>query len=342
MSARRGVVCPKADVDDVEVLDEINRLLATTNDTTVNTSIRLPAASTRLGRTECRPVRCCPLYHDQDHRRPPPGTRDAVQGWRARSSPSCRAGRPDLRRPPSPAGCLGLVSSGAVKEPRSERPHMPDYGVDVASWEPLAWSWAVERLTANRNFWFVTVSADGRPHALPVWGVWDEDINRFSFSCAPRARKARNLAENPRAVVMVDDTVECLSVEGLARRVLTFEGQERWIDRFLTKYRPISPGVDAGFLRQNLVFEFEPERALPSSNERRSSPPGLPAGSSRRDHACDRVSGMCLNQAEGFAPGSSTTLARVTPRWALRHSACSFTCRRVEADNSSDQAVTAP
>lgn len=60
MSARRGVVCPKADVDDVEVLDEINRLLATTNDTTVNTSIRLPAASTRLGRTECRPVRCCP------------------------------------------------------------------------------------------------------------------------------------------------------------------------------------------------------------------------------------------------------------------------------------------
>ena len=29
---------------------------------------------------------------------------------------------------------------------------MPDYGVDTPAWQPLAWSWATERLAANQNF----------------------------------------------------------------------------------------------------------------------------------------------------------------------------------------------
>ncbi len=139
---------------------------------------------------------------------------------------------------------------------------MPDYGVDTPSWLPLPWSWATERLIANRNFWVVTVSADARPHALPVWGVWHDAEARFAFSSGPRSRKARNLAANPRAVIMIDDTVDCLSVEGQARRVRDDERQDQWIERYLAKYQPISPGVSAEFLRQNLVFEFEPERAF--------------------------------------------------------------------------------
>ncbi len=139
---------------------------------------------------------------------------------------------------------------------------MPDYGVDTSSWAPLPWSWAVERLATNRNFWVVTVSAQGRPHALPVWGVWDDDDGRLAFSCGPRARKARNLAENPRMVIMIDDTVECLSLEGGATPTLDEERQEVWICRYLTKYQPISVDITAEFLRKNLIVEFEPERAF--------------------------------------------------------------------------------
>lgn len=139
---------------------------------------------------------------------------------------------------------------------------MPDYGVDTPSWAPLPWSWAAERLLANRNFWVVTVSGGCRPHALPVWGVWDDDEGRFAFSCSPRARKARNLAANPRAVIMVDDTVECLSVEGQARPVGDDERRGQWIERYLAKYQPMSPDISAEFLAQNLVVEFEPERAF--------------------------------------------------------------------------------
>ena len=125
---------------------------------------------------------------------------------------------------------------------------MPDYGVNTPEWEPLPWSWAAERLGVNRNFWVVTVSADGRPHALPVWGVWDEGEGRFAFSCSPRARKARNLAGNPHAVVMTDDTVECLSIEGQAESVSDEQRQARWIERYLAKYRPMAPDLSAEFL----------------------------------------------------------------------------------------------
>jgi nitroimidazol reductase NimA-like FMN-containing flavoprotein (pyridoxamine 5'-phosphate oxidase superfamily) len=139
---------------------------------------------------------------------------------------------------------------------------MPDYGVDTPAWEPLPWSWAAERLVANRNFWVVTVAADGRPHALPVWGVWDDGEQRFAFSCSPRARKARNLAANPQAAVMTDDTVECLSVEGRAGPVRDEARQAQWIDRYLAKYRPISPDISADFLREHLMLEFVPDRAF--------------------------------------------------------------------------------
>lgn len=139
---------------------------------------------------------------------------------------------------------------------------MPDYGVGTSAWAPLPWSWAAERLIANRNFWVVTVSAEGRPHALPVWGVWDDSDARFAFSCGPRARKARNIAANPLAVIMTDDTVECLSLEGRAQTIQDPVRRRQWTERYLAKYQPISPDTSAEFLGQNLIGEFEPDRAF--------------------------------------------------------------------------------
>jgi hypothetical protein len=149
-----------------------------------------------------------------------------------------------------------------MTEPRAERPHMPDYGVDGPAWSPLPWSWAAAKLAGNRNFWVVTASAAGRPHALPVWGVWDDDDHRFAFSCGPRSRKAANLAANPQVVVTVDDTVECVSVEGTAGRVDDADRQQVWVQRYLAKYRPVAPDLSAEFLLQNLLFELTPERAF--------------------------------------------------------------------------------
>jgi nitroimidazol reductase NimA-like FMN-containing flavoprotein (pyridoxamine 5'-phosphate oxidase superfamily) len=139
---------------------------------------------------------------------------------------------------------------------------MPDYGVDSPAWSPLPWSWAAAKLAGNRNYWIVTASATGRPHALPAWGVWDDDELRFAFSCGPRSRKAANIAANAQAVFTIDDTVECLSIEGQAGVVTDVDRQEQWIDRYLAKYQPLSPDLTAGFLRQNVIVEVAPERAF--------------------------------------------------------------------------------
>jgi len=139
---------------------------------------------------------------------------------------------------------------------------MADYGVGGDDWEPLPWSWAVERLVPCRNYWVVTVSGSGRPHSMPVWGVWDADESRFSFTCAPSARKARNVAENPRVVVTTENTVECVSVEGMAAVVPPGERMEWWIERYLPKYQPLSPGYSGDFLREAHMIEVTPEKAF--------------------------------------------------------------------------------
>lgn len=149
-----------------------------------------------------------------------------------------------------------------MNEPRAERPFMPDYGVDEPGWEALPWSWARERLDGGRNYWLATASGDGRPHALPVWGIWHDDEQRFAFSCAPRSRKAQNLGENPQAVITIDDTVECLSVEGRATSLDPGDRFEEWILRYLEKYLPVQADLTAEFFRPNLMFEFEPDRAF--------------------------------------------------------------------------------
>ncbi len=149
-----------------------------------------------------------------------------------------------------------------MAEPRAEMPDMAAYGVDRATWEPLSWAWAAERLDGNRNFWIVTVNAGGHPHATPVWGVWDDDEHRFAFSCAHASRKARNLAANPHTVVMAESTVECVSLQGRSVPVTDLDRQDRWINHYLQKYQPISSELSGDFLRENLLVEFQPQRGF--------------------------------------------------------------------------------
>ena len=139
---------------------------------------------------------------------------------------------------------------------------MAAYGTDSPEWEALPWSWAVERLTPNKNYWVVTVSAGGAPHALPVWGVWNDDDLRFMFSCAPTARKARNIAANPHVVFTVDSTIECISVEGTAAPITEPGRIDTWIDRYVAKYSSEIPEGLGDFVRQHAMFEVVPTIAF--------------------------------------------------------------------------------
>jgi general stress protein 26 len=100
------------------------------------------------------------------------------------------------------------------KEPRATRPNMPGYGISTTKKGMLPWKWAEERLRKSRQYWMVTVRPDGRPHVMPVWGLWREGA--FYFSTGASSRKGRNLAANPNCIVCNENSGEGVIVEGSA------------------------------------------------------------------------------------------------------------------------------
>lgn len=149
--------------------------------------------------------------------------------------------------------------------PKMERPQMDGYGVPDHDEGLLPWSWAEQRLAGSRNFWLTTVSGDGRPHAMPVWGVWIPERERFGFSSAATARKVRNLGENDRCVVTNDDAVHVVSIEGRAER-LSGDAVDRmgraWVAKYADEPGFEDPDAVVGFLHDNAVYEIVPERAF--------------------------------------------------------------------------------
>ncbi|MGY1672279.1 pyridoxamine 5'-phosphate oxidase family protein [Geodermatophilus sp. SYSU D00710] len=77
----------------------------------------------------------------------------------------------------------------------------PRYGDASAPAPP----WAdVERLLADAQlYWVVTVRADGRPHAVPLVGVWQDG---FAFCTGAGEQKKRNLDGNPHVAVTTGST----------------------------------------------------------------------------------------------------------------------------------------
>lgn len=96
---------------------------------------------------------------------------------------------------------------------------MPGYGVlDADDGEGLLpWDWAVERLSVSHNYWLATTRPDGRPHAMPVWGVWLDGA--LFFSAGRQSRKARNLKDNPHCVITTENSAEAVVVEGVAEEI---------------------------------------------------------------------------------------------------------------------------
>jgi hypothetical protein len=113
---------------------------------------------------------------------------------------------------------------------------MPGYGIlgPEEGTGLLPWSWAEERLLTSRNYWVATVWPDGRPHAMPVWGVWDVDA--FWFSSSLGSRKVRNLCSEPRCVITTQDAENPVVMEGVAAVVSDLEAIARFLRLTNEKY----------------------------------------------------------------------------------------------------------
>jgi nitroimidazol reductase NimA-like FMN-containing flavoprotein (pyridoxamine 5'-phosphate oxidase superfamily) len=115
----------------------------------------------------------------------------------------------------------------------------PRYG-DASATAP-AWDDIERLLTDAQLYWIVTVRVDGRPHAVPLVGVWQEGA--FAFCTGPDEQKARNLAANPRVAVTTGGmgangwaSGKDVVLEGTAIRVTDAETLQALADAWFAKY----------------------------------------------------------------------------------------------------------
>ena len=101
--------------------------------------------------------------------------------------------------------------------PKATRPHAPGYGLSKDAKGLLSWDWAANHLARARNYFITTVTPEGAPHVMVVWGLWFD--NAFVFSTGRRSRKGRNLANNPRCVICPENAEEAVIVEGIADEI---------------------------------------------------------------------------------------------------------------------------
>lgn len=122
---------------------------------------------------------------------------------------------------------------------------MPGYGTLPADQGSglLPWAWAVGQLHRSHDFWVSTVRPDGRPHTMPVWGVWEDDA--LWFSSALRSRKIRNIVAGSAVSVATQDPLNPVVVEGTAEIVTEEEALLRFIGAINAKY---DTDYDVGFL----------------------------------------------------------------------------------------------
>jgi hypothetical protein len=148
---------------------------------------------------------------------------------------------------------------------------MPGYGIPDSAEGLLPWSWAAERLAGTHNYFVATARPDGRPHVMPVWGLWLDGA--FLFSTGTRSTKARNLLGNPRCVVCPENAGEAVIVEGVAEEVTGESLLSQFKDAYFEKYKwdmdtsqggiyAVRPGVAFAFIEKAEDFPSTATRWL--------------------------------------------------------------------------------
>jgi len=142
-----------------------------------------------------------------------------------------------------------------TKSPSADRPVIPNYGIAESAKGLLGWSWAEQRLKNSHNYWLITTYPDGRPHAMPIGGIWIGGA--FYFSTDRQSRKARNLARNPHCIVCNERAHEAVIVHGQAEEVRDQELIRKLAQPYYRKYKPwkLDPAIGA-------IFGIRPTLAL--------------------------------------------------------------------------------
>ena len=159
---------------------------------------------------------------------------------------------------------MARTKSQANTTPKASRPHMKGYGVPESLKGALPWSWAQERIAKSHNYWLTTVTPDGAPHTMLVWGIWLDGA--YYFSTSATSRKARNLQQNSNCVVCNENAEEAVIMEGIARKLSESEIPQQAFADYKAKYGwTLDPKMGPDHqVRPKTVFAM-PEKQFPKA-----------------------------------------------------------------------------
>lgn len=133
----------------------------------------------------------------------------------------------------------------------------------------MAWRNVQRQLEGARNYWVATVRPDGRPHVMPVWGVWVEDL--LCFGTSRSSRKGKNLLRDSRLTVHLESGDDVVILEGSAEEVADRALLERIASAYAEKYPGFQPDPEPSSgifaVRPRLGFSWR-EQDFPKSATR--------------------------------------------------------------------------
>jgi hypothetical protein len=104
----------------------------------------------------------------------------------------------------------------------------------MAEPQGIPWERVERRLRNADTYWLATTRPDGRPHTMPVYGLWQD--RAFWFATDRASVKGRNLAASQGAVVHLESAGDVVIVEGRAAAVDDPETATRVTPMLAVKY----------------------------------------------------------------------------------------------------------
>ncbi|HLI08030.1 MAG TPA: pyridoxamine 5'-phosphate oxidase family protein [Ktedonobacteraceae bacterium] len=114
----------------------------------------------------------------------------------------------------------------------------------------IPWNKVDLPLRAMRSIWISTTRLDGRPHAVPVWFIWDG--KNIYFITRRDMQKAKNLARQPWVIVHAGDGDDVIILEGRVQVVTDEEELNRINAAYQEKYVDPHSGARDTIFHENV------------------------------------------------------------------------------------------
>jgi PPOX class probable F420-dependent enzyme len=124
----------------------------------------------------------------------------------------------------------------------------------------IPWSQVERTLAATRSIWVSTTRPEGRPHAMPVWFIWDD--GSIYFITGRASQKAKNLARQPAIVVHTGDGDDVIIVEGVVEIVGEHAERQRFDQVYGDKYVDPYSGAKAGIGEDDNLYRVRTQRVM--------------------------------------------------------------------------------